>query len=78
MEREIKKGDTLYYLGIGWGSETQVFNIVEGENGKKIVHANNGVKRDYEKVITNTCDLFTSKEEINKHLAKSWMAKLIP
>jgi len=77
MRQDLKKGDVLYYQGLGWGAETYVFNIIE-ENGKKIVHANNGVKRDYEKVITNTCDLYTSKEEINKKLAQSWRATLIP
>lgn len=77
MTQDLKKGDVLYYQGIGWGAKTYVFNIIE-ENGKKIVHANNGVKRDYEKVITNTCDLYTSKEEINKKLAQSWRATLIP
>lgn len=74
---ELKKGDTLYYQGLGWGSETFVFNIIE-EDGKKIVHANNGVKRDYEKVVSNTCDLYASKDEINKKLAQSWRATSIP
>lgn len=77
MTLELKKGDVLYYLGIGWGFETYVFEIIE-ENGNKIVHANNGVKRDYDKVINNTCDLYTSKEEINKKLADSWRATPIP
>jgi len=77
MKLELKKGDALYYLGLGYGFTTYVFEIIE-ENGKKIVHSNNGVKRDYEKVVNNTCDLFVSKEEINKRLAQSWRANLIP
>ena len=76
MTQDLEKGDVLYYQGIGWGSETFVFQIIE-ENGIKIVHANNGVKRDYEKVVNNTCDLYTSKEEINNKLSKSWMATII-
>jgi len=64
---ELKKGDKLYYRGLGWGFETFVFDIIE-ENGNKTVHANNGVKRDYEKVVKNECDLYTSKDAINKKL----------
>lgn len=65
---DLKYGDVLYYRGLGYGSETYVFDIIEAD-GKKIVHANNGIKRDYEKVINNNCDLYTSKEAINKKLA---------
>lgn len=64
---ELKIGDILYYRGLGYGVKTHVFDIIQ-ENGKKIVHANNGVKRDYEEVINNKCDLYTSKEALNSRL----------
>lgn len=64
---ELKIGDKVYYQGLGWGSETFVFNIYE-ENGIKIIHANNGVKRNYDEVIANTGSLCVSKEVINKRL----------
>ena len=73
---ELKKGDILYYRGLSWGEETYVFRIIE-EDGKKIVHANNGVKRDYDSVVNNKCDLYTSKEEINKSHINCYMASFI-
>jgi len=77
MITELKIGDPVYYQGLGWGAETFIFNILE-KDGEKIIHANNGVKRKYEEVLNNTCDLYSSKEEINKKLSQSWKATLIP
>ena len=64
---ELKKGDKLYYRGMGWGSETYVFNIFEYD-GDIIIHANNGVKRKYKDVINNIGNLCISKKAINEKL----------
>ena len=76
MENSIKIGQELYYQGLGWGLKTYCYKIVE-EDGIRYVHANDGTIRKEINVINNSCDLFSSKEEINKKLAGSWMAKLI-
>ena len=64
---KLKKGDILYYRGLGYGMTTSVHKISE-KNGEKLVHANNGVVRGYLEVVKNECDLYTSKEAINKKL----------
>ena len=75
-EDYIVEYQRLYYLGIGYGLKTYCFEIYE-KDGERWIHTNNGVHRKESDVLSNSCDLFTSKEEINKRLANSWMAKMM-
>jgi len=74
--KEIKVGQVLYYHGLGYGFKTYCFKIVLKE-GVRFVHANDGTIRKEEDVINNTCNLYSSKEEINKKLAGSWKSKMM-
>lgn len=74
--KNIEVGQELYYQGIGFGSVTKCFEIKVLE-GVRFVHANNGVIRKESDVVNNTCDLYSSKEAINKSLATCYMAKQI-
>ena len=75
-ENHIVKYQPLYYLGLGFGFKTYCFNIYE-KNGERWVHSNCGVHRKESEVLANKGVLFISKDAINKHLANSWMAKLL-
>ena len=72
----IEVGQTLYYLGLGWGMKTHCSKVYE-KDGVRYVVSNNNAHRKEADVLANTCDLFTSKEEINKRLSQSWMADLL-
>lgn len=72
----ITEYQPLYYLGLGYGFKTYCFKIYE-KDGERWVHTNCGTHRRESDVLANTKDLFISKEEINKRLAKSWMAKML-
>jgi len=73
----ITKGQKLYYVGIGYGIETFCYEIIE-INGARIIHTNDGVKRNESDVINGACDLYVSKELANTRLSNSWMARMIP
>jgi len=73
---KIEIGQELYYQGLGYGHKETCWKI-DIINNERYVHTSEGVVRKESDVINNTCDLFSSKEEINKKLAKSWMAKLV-
>ena len=68
MENEIKVGQVLYSLGLSSGFKTYYYEVVE-ENGVRYVHANDGTIRKEIDVANNSCDLYSSKYEINKKLA---------
>lgn len=70
----IVKYQPLYELGFGWGMKTHCYEIYE-KDGERWIHTNTGMHRKESDVLANSTDLFTSKEEINKRLAGSWMAK---
>jgi hypothetical protein len=73
---EIKIGQELYYQGLGYGIKDKCWKI-DIINGERYVHTNTGIIRKEIDVINNTCDLFSSKEEINKRLTRSYMSKFI-
>lgn len=71
MDKEIKIGDKLYYHGLGYGSETFVYDIYKDDNGLMIVHANNGARGNYSDVVSNVGNLCISKEVVNKRLVNT-------
>ena len=76
-ESQIVKYQSLYYLGLGWGIKTFCWRVYEKDNERWIV-TNCNTHRKESEVISNSCDLFTSKENINSKLATMYMSKLIP
>lgn len=72
----IKIKQELYYKGLNWGSKTYCYDK-EIVDGKVIIKSNNGVNREEQEVLLNKCDLYTSKEEINKTLIDVYMGQLI-
>lgn len=75
-ESHIVKYQPLYYLGLGYGFETFCYKIYKKDN-ERYIQTNCGVHRKESDVLQNKCDLFTTKEAINKRLAGSWKAKLL-
>jgi len=74
MKLEI--GQELYYLGMGWGCKEKVYELFV-KDGVEYVKTNKGTVRKCEDVINNTCNLYSSKEEINKKLRCGYMSKTI-
>jgi hypothetical protein len=72
----IKKGQSLYYVGFGWGIETHCYDIYFNNEIAYVV-ANNGVTRKVSDVENNACDLYVSKDAANEKLSNSWRASLI-
>ena len=74
--KHIEAGQILYYLGVGWGMKTHCYRVYE-QDGVRYVHTDYGVHRKETDVLANTCDLFSSREEINKRLAQGFMTDLL-
>ena len=58
--KEIKIGDTAYYVGLNYISQTEVFDILDNK-----IHLNNGVVRD---VNGLSKDVFFDEDSANKRL----------
>lgn len=70
-------GDKLYYHGLGYGSETFVYNLYLSDDGIEMVHANNGCIRRLSDVLSGKTNLYANKDFINKKLSSSYMASQI-
>lgn len=72
----IRIGQELYYRGLNWGSKCYCYHKEIIDN-KVYVLTNNGVKRLEEEVLSNSCDLYTNKEMINKTLVGIYMGEFV-
>lgn len=72
--KTISTGDKLYYHGLGYGSETFVYNIYTSDYGIEMVHANNGCIRRLSDIINGNTNLYVDKDLLNEKLAGSYMA----
>ena len=73
---ELKVGQEVYYRGLNWGHEETIWKR-ETKDGEVFVTTTQGVKRKEKDVLSNSCDLYVSKDEINKSLAGVWMGRAI-
>ena len=76
MKKQVKLniGDKLYYHGLGYGSETFVFNIFINDDGEEMVNANNGCIRKLSDVLDGKTNLYQNKDLINEKLSSSYMS----